>query len=253
MVQEKLASLGRLTAGIAHEIQNPLNFINNFSEVALELIEELDAIDGDAARREATLRDLQRSVRKVHEHGKRAQGIVGSMMMHARSSSDKRHWTDLNAILSQAVTLAEHSMKATRMGCQAAFRSTLQPGLPAMRVDPQEINRVVLNLLENAMDALCERAQSSPPGAFEPEVHVTSVQNNGSVEIRIRDNGSGIPETVRAKIFDPFFTTKSPGKGTGLGLSISYDIIHQHYGGTLSFESEEGVATEFIIRLPVRG
>ncbi len=251
VVQEKLASLGRLTAGIAHEIQNPLNFVNNFAEVSEELIGDLTAAFEDPEEREVILRELQRSVKKVHEHGKRAQGIVGSMMMHARSSSDERESTDVNLLLRHAVTLAEHSARSNRSVCGPEIRTDLEEGLPALRIVPQELSRVILNLLENALDAVCERRQQMWPDPFTPSILVSSRRSDDALHIRIRDNGTGIPESVNAHIFEPFFTTKPPGKGTGLGLSISYDIIRQHYGGTLSVSTEEGVFTEFVISLPV--
>lgn len=251
VVQEKLASLGRLTAGIAHEIQNPLNFINNFAEVSIELMEEMQAIE-DPDERAMLLRELQRSVTKVHEHGKRAQGIIASMMMHARSSSGDRSWTDVNHLLEEAAALAEHSARSIRSVCQPRIELQLDSGLPLLHVVPQEISRVILNLLENAMDAVCERRETAWPESFNGRVLIRSTQRGEFVEIRIQDNGTGIPDAVRARIFDPFFTTKPPGKGTGLGLSISYEIIWQHYGGTLDVESVENTSTEFIITLPLK-
>ncbi|MBE0644056.1 MAG: PAS domain S-box protein [Bacteroidetes bacterium] len=251
VVQEKLASLGRLTAGIAHEIQNPLNFVNNFAEVSEELMADLLEAIEDPEEREIVLRELQRSIRKVHEHGKRAQGIVGSMMMHARSSSDDREWTDVNLLLRHAVTLAEHSARSNRSVCNPEIIVTLEDEIPKLNIVPQELSRVFLNLLENALDAVCEKSQSIWTDTFSPQILVSSRQVDETLEFRIRDNGAGIPEPVRAHIFEPFFTTKPPGRGTGLGLSISYDIIRQNYSGTLLVESEENVFTEFIISLPI--
>jgi PAS domain S-box-containing protein len=251
VVQEKLASLGRLTAGIAHEIQNPLNFINNFAEVSIELMQEMQEI-GNPEERELILRELQRSVSKVHEHGKRAQGIIASMMMHARSSSGDRTWTDVNYLLEEAAALAEHSARSNRTVCEPKIELQLERDLPLLHVVPQEISRVILNLLENAMDAVCERRDNSWPEPFNGRILVRSLLKGESVEIRILDNGTGIPDAVRARIFDPFFTTKPPGKGTGLGLSISYEIIRQQYRGTLDVESVENTSTEFIISLPLQ-
>ncbi|MBN1447647.1 MAG: PAS domain S-box protein, partial [Bacteroidetes bacterium] len=251
VVQEKLASLGRLTAGIAHEIQNPLNFINNFAEVSAELLDELRLAVNDPDERAGILTELRRSIDKVHQHGKRAQGIIRGMMMHARSSSDERERTDVNALLSQAVKLAEHGARSNRAVCDPEIILNLDPALPQLTVVPQEVSRVFLNILENALDAVCEHSQAHWPHPFTPSIVISTRQHASATEIRIRDNGMGIPEDVQPHIFEPFFTTKPPGKGTGLGLSICYEIITQHYRGTLVVESVEGEYTEFIISLPL--
>ncbi len=250
VVQEKLASLGQLTAGIAHEIQNPLNFINNFAQGSMELLDELGHDDEVAPEdRKAILNDLRQSVVKIHEHGSRADGIVRSMMLHARSSSDNRQYADINTLLNDAARLASHGVRAQGTHCLPRFDTQLDPALPVVSVVPQDISRVFVNILNNAIDAVCER--STTEDGYDAVIQINSTVRNRNVEIRIRDNGIGVPETVRKKMFDPFFTTKDSGKGTGLGLSISYDIIVQKHGGTIHVDSLEGQYTEFTITLPI--
>jgi signal transduction histidine kinase len=250
IVQEKLASLGRLTAGIAHEIQNPLNFVINFTELSKELLDELGRLCEDPGRREQALAELHETIEKVYQHSRRAEGIVNSMMMHSRTSSDDRVQTDVNNLVRQAVTLAEHSARSSRAVCNPSISFTFDPALGPMNIVPIELSRVILNLVENAMDAVCSRQHALWPASFDAEIHIETVQRPGSVDIRIRDNGTGIPEAVLERIFDPFFTTKPPGKGTGLGLSIIYDIIHQKYNGTIEVSTEENEFTEFHISIP---
>ncbi|MBN1448073.1 MAG: tetratricopeptide repeat protein [Bacteroidetes bacterium] len=248
IVQEKLASLGQLTAGIAHEIQNPLNFITNFSEVSRELLLELDETD-DPEERTAILGDLGQSVRKIHEHGVRADGIVRSMMLHARSSSEEPQLTDVDALISYVIELATHATTASNMPRPPVFDARLEPLLPAVRVVPQDLSQVFLNIINNAVDALSERSHLVTEG-YEPRITITTGVQGRSLIIRIRDNGIGIPESIRGRIFEPFYTTKDSGKGTGLGLSISYDLIVQKYGGTIDVASQENEYTEFIMTLP---
>jgi signal transduction histidine kinase len=251
IVQEKLASLGQLTAGIAHEIQNPLNFIQNFSEVSKELLEEY--VDGNTQgeQKETLLRDLRQSIEKIHVHGKRADGIVRGMMLHARSSSEERQFADVNSLLASVVELASHGTTAMQAGRQPVFDTRLAPMLPTVKIVPQDLSQVFLNILNNAIDATSERAHAADD-SYEPRIVIeTSVQNR-AVKIRIRDNGTGIPENVRNKIFEPFYTTKEAGKGTGLGLAISYDIVVHKYNGSMEVNSEENAYTEFIVTLPAQ-
>lgn len=250
IVQGKLASLGQLTAGIAHEIRNPLNFIKNFSEVSKELLVELDQAKGDEEAYQQVYGELMQSVTKIHEHGNRADAIVSGMMLHARSSPEERQSADVNTLLGYVVDLAEHSTKAMQCGVKPTFETNLEPLLPAVNAVPQDLSQVFLNIINNAVDAVSERCQKNPSDGFAPRITVSTTIKNRSVIIRIRDNGAGIPETVRQRIFEPFFTTKETGKGTGLGLSISYDIVVQKYGGRMEVESEENSHTEFIITLP---
>ena len=249
VVQEKLASLGQLTAGIAHEIQNPLNFINNFAQVSGELISELEQAGNNAEVKTAILEDLRQSVSKIHVLGTRADGSVRCMMMHARVSSDERQYVDINALLNDAVRLASHGGRATGAHSMPQFDMHLEEGIPVVNVVPQDISRVFVNILNNAVDAVCER--STDDQEYIPAITMRSTVRNRNVEIRIRDNGTGVPDSVRKRMFDPFFTTKESGKGTGLGLSISYDIIVQKHSGSISVESVEGQYTEFIISLPL--
>jgi signal transduction histidine kinase/ligand-binding sensor domain-containing protein len=279
---EKMASLGELTAGIAHEIQNPLNFVNNFSEVNKELIDELRQaiIKNDLKEIEVILKDLDENEGKVITHGKRAEGIVKSMLQHTRGSTGEKELTDINRLADEYLRLAYHGFRAREKTFNASFKTELDPNLPKISVVPQDIGRVMLNLINNAFYAVSETqkkrakeiavAQSLPvPQAgskleagstYKPEV-IVSTQRVGSpsgaggskgqtIEIRVQDNGEGIPEQVRDKIFQPFFTTKPTGQGTGLGLSLSYDIVKAH-GGSLEVVSKEGEGSEFIIQLPV--
>ena len=267
---EKMASLGALTAGIAHEIKNPLNFINTFAalsrELADDLQDELDAERGDAERdderddeRDADeiallLSDLKANAEKIEEHGRRADSIVRSMLEHSRGSSGERRAVAVNALVEEYVALAYHGKRAQTPGFNVEIRQDLSGEVGEVEMVPQEIGRVVLNLVGNAFDAVHERAQAAEDeGAAEPyapRVAVTTHRRAASVEIRVEDNGVGIPEAVQARVFEPFFTTKPAGSGTGLGLSLSYEIVVQGHGGALEVESAEGHGTAFIVRLP---
>mgnify|MGYP000751906196 FL=1 len=251
IVQEKLASLGQLTAGIAHEIQNPLNFIKNFSEVSRELIDELESVSDDPKEVDVIRSDLRQSIDKIHEHGLRAENIVRSMMLHARSSNEERSLTDFNSLLSYVIELAMHGTAAKNMSRPPVFDARLEPMLPVLNVVPQDFSQVFLNIINNAVDALDEKARESRDPDFEPRITIESSVQGRFVQVRIRDNGPGIPAHIRNRIFEPFYTTKATGKGTGLGLSISYDLIVQKYGGALDVTSSDGEHTEFTISVPL--
>lgn len=250
VVQGKLASLGQLTAGIAHELRNPLNFIKNFSEVSKELLVELDQSRDEPEQYQQVYGELMQSVTKIHEHGNRADSIVSGMMLHARSSSEERQSADVNTLLGYVLDLTEHSTKAMQIAMKPVFETHFDAELPPVDVVPQDLSQVFLNIINNAIDAIGERCRSGGEEGYTPRISITTAVKNRSVVIRLRDNGSGIPEQVRQRIFEPFFTTKDAGKGTGLGLSISYDIIVQKYGGRMDVESEQNAYTEFIITLP---
>ncbi|MGA9239714.1 two-component regulator propeller domain-containing protein, partial [Robiginitalea sp.] len=248
---EKMASLGELTAGIAHEIQNPLNFVNNFSELNTELLEELDeeAGKGNLKEVQTLAADIKENELKINHHGKRADSIVKGMLQHSRRSEGETEPTDINALVDEYVRLAYHGLRARDKSFNATFQTDLDASIGKVSVFPQEIGRVVLNLLNNAFYAVTEKKQSAPK-EFTPTVSVITKKTRNGIQIRVADNGKGMPKDVRDKVFQPFFTTKPTGQGTGLGLSLSYDIIKAH-GGTLEVESEEGKGTEFIIKLPV--
>lgn len=264
VMQEKLASLGQLAAGIAHEIKNPLNFVNNFSEVSGELIEEvrevLDEItEGlpDDAREEigSILDDLNGNLQKIQQHGKRADGIVHSMLEHSRGQSGERRAVDLNALLKQYADLAYHSMRAKNQLFNVTWEEDLDSGVGEVEVVPQDISRVFLNLITNACQATFERLQKTTgdfqksADGYEPTIRLSSRREGENAEFRIRDNGTGIPQDMVEKIFEPFVTTKATGEGTGLGLSLSQDILAQH-GGAMGVESEPGSFTEFWLTIP---
>ena len=252
---EKMASLGELTAGIAHEIQNPLNFVNNFADVSAELITELEEEqqrpDRDLQLEAELLTDLKQNLRKISQHGGRAASIVRGMLEHSRTSSGERTPTDLNQLADEYLRLAYHGLRAK----DKTFNATLQPdfdaALPPVEVIAQDLGRVLLNLLSNAFYAVRQRQQRGGEASYAPTVGISTRRVGEKVEIRVRDNGQGIPEAVRAKIFQPFFTTKPTGEGTGLGLSLSYDIITQGHAGTLTVDSAENAFTEFLITLPM--
>ncbi len=245
---EKMASLGQLTAGIAHEIKNPLNFVNNFAVLSRELIDEIEE-ETDPEEIQAILDDLKVNAGKIEEHGKRADGIVHAMMQHAATGTGQREPTNLNHLISEHIDLAYHGKRAQVPDLQVAIRKDLGDDVRMVEVMPQEIGRVMLNLLGNAFDAVIERSTQSD-GTYEPTVRVVSCRKENAIEIRVSDNGPGIPEEIREKIFEPFFTTKPTGSGTGLGLSLSYDIITQGHGGTLTVERTAGKGAAFIITLP---
>ena len=246
--QEKMASLGALTAGIAHEIKNPLNFINNFAALTRELVGELEE-ETDPEEIEALLADLALNAAKIEEHGKRADGIVRAMMQHARGGSRERETVDLNALVAEYVDLAYHGKRAQTPDFNAEIEEDLDAAVGKVEVVPQEIGRVLLNLIGNAFDAVYEQA-ARVNGQYVPTVTVSTRRVGEAVEIRVEDNGPGIAEDVRAKIFEPFFTTKPTGSGTGLGLSLSYDIVTQGHGGALTVEREAGQGVAFVVTLP---
>jgi signal transduction histidine kinase len=248
---EKMASLGELTAGIAHEIQNPLNFVNNFSEVNKELLTEMQEAINRENFQEARLlaKDIIDNQDKINFHGKRADGIVKSMLQHSRTSSGKKEITDINGLCDEYLRLAYHGYRAKDKSFNAKFETHLDPTLPKINVVPQEIGKVVLNLVNNAFYAVNDKVKRGIPG-YEPAVTVTTKNVGDKIEISVTDNGQGIPDSIREKIFQPFFTTKPTGRGTGLGLSLSYDIVKAH-GGELSVESVQGKETTFTIIIPI--
>ena len=254
---EKLASLGQLTAGIAHEIKNPLNFVNNFSAVSVELIDELrEALGG--AHLESKLRSeiseiadtLQGNLDKVVQHGKRADAIVKNMLLHSRQGSGEHRPVDINALVDESLNLAYHGARAEKQGFTITLERSFDPTAGEVDLFPQEITRVLLNLISNGFYAATKRKAEANGGNYEPTLAATTKNLGDRVEIRIRDNGTGIPPEVREKLFSPFFTTKPAGEGTGLGLSISHDIIVKQHGGSIEVDTVPGEFTEFRIVLP---
>ena len=241
---EKMASLGELTAGIAHEIQNPLNFVNNFSEVNAELVEELkeEIKKGDLKEIEAIANDIADNEHKIKHHGQRAESIVKGMLQHSRTSTGEKESIDINTLADEYLRLAYHGLRAKDKSFNSDFKTNLDPSLPKINVIPQDIGRVLLNLINNAFQAVADMKK--------PEVIVTTKKLDNAIEIRVSDKGPGIPEQIREKIFQPFFTTKPTGQGTGLGLSLSYDIVKAH-GGEIKVESEMRKGSEFVISLPI--
>ena len=255
--KEKMASLGELTAGIAHEIQNPLNFVTNFSEVSTELVAEVreERAKGgaaDEALQDQLLGELGQNLSKITEHGQRAASIVRGMLEHARPSSGERAPTDLNVLCDAYLRLAYQGVLAKDNTFHAALVTDFAPGLPQIEAVAGELGRVLLNLFNNAFYAMHQRQQAGE-AAYRPTLSVRTQQVGNRVAIRVSDNGTGMSQGVQAKIFQPFFTTKPPGEGTGLGLSLAYDIIVQGHGGTLAVESREGEGTTFRVELPVSG
>ena len=248
---EKMASLGELTAGIAHEIQNPLNFVNNFSEVNHELLQELneELKKGNFEEAKNIVADINTNEEKITYHGKRADNIVKGMLQHSRTGSGKMEVTDLNKLLDEYLRLAYHGLRAKDNSFTVKLETDFDNRIGRIPLLPQDIGRVIVNLLNNAFYAIKERHKTAPAG-YEPIVGIATRKLEGKAEIRIKDNGTGIPSKVTQKIFQPFFTTKPTGTGTGLGLSLSYDIIKAH-GGEISVTSKEMEGTEFIIQLPV--
>ena len=249
---EKMASLGELTAGIAHEIQNPLNFVNNFSDVSKELLDEMkEAMDkGDTEEANEIMQDVIDNLEKINHHGQRAGDIVKGMLQHSRTSTGQKELTDINELCDEYLRLAYHGLRAKDKSFNAKFETNFDPSLPKINVVPQEIGRVILNLINNAFYAVSERKKLNEPG-YEPEVIVSTRKERDKVEIKVKvkDNGTGISEKIKEKIFQPFFTTKPTGSGTGLGLSLSYDIVTKGHGGELKVETKEGEGTTFIIQL----
>jgi len=249
--QEKLASLGELTAGIAHEIQNPLNFVNNFSEVSIELIDEMgeELTKGDTDEAMAIANDIKQNLEKIIHHGKRADGIVKNMLQHSRSNSGEKQPTDINALADEYMRLSYHGLRAKDKMFNSNMIAELDPALPKINVISQDLGRVLLNLFNNAYYAVQQR-HNAEGDSYKPEVKVSTAMKGKFVEIKISDNGTGIPDAVKDKILQPFFTTKPTGEGTGLGLSLSYDIVVKGHGGTMEINSKEGEYTEFTIRIP---
>ncbi|RPI01486.1 MAG: serine/threonine-protein kinase PknK, partial [Calditrichaeota bacterium] len=253
VTQSKLAALGALTAGIAHEIKNPLNFVNNFSELSKELIQELEeTMANEPADRTAIgeiLATLKQNADKINEHGRRADNIVRSMLQHSRGKSGERQLTDVNAMLVEDINLAYHGMRAQDSNFNIKIETELDPRVGRLDIVPQDISRVFLNIISNACYA-AHHKKLIVNGDFASLLTVKTIGNADTVEIRIRDNGDGIPDAIRDKLFTPFFTTKPTGQGTGLGLSISYDVVVHEHNGQLFFESHDGEYAEFIIKLP---
>ena len=247
---EKMASLGELTAGIAHEIQNPLNFVNNFSEVNEELLKELgtEADKGNLEEVKAIAKDIQLNSEKINHHGKRADAIVKGMLQHSGATSGQKEPTDINALVDEYCRLAYHGLRAKDKSLNTTMKTDFDESIGHINIIPQDIGRVVLNLINNAFYAVVEKKKGNQQG-YEPTVSISTRKINGKIEIKVKDNGNGISRNVLDKIFQPFFTTKPAGQGTGLGLSLSYDIVKAH-GGELKVETKEGVGSEFIIALP---
>ena len=247
---EKMASLGELTAGIAHEIQNPLNFVNNFSELNKELICELKNEVGRKNLEEiqSIAINIESNEEKIRHHGQRADAIVKSMLQHSRANSGKKELTDLNVMCDEYVRLAYHGLRSKDKSADVKVETHFDPSLLKVSVVPQDIGRVILNLINNSFYAVIEKYNTSITG-YMPTVKISTKQLTGNVEIHVEDNGTGIRDSIKEKIFQPFFTSKPTGQGTGLGLSLSYDIIKAH-GGTLDVDSKEGLGSKFIIQLP---
>jgi signal transduction histidine kinase len=255
---EKMASLGQLTAGIAHEIKNPLNFINNFSELSVELVQEMlqetEKLTACLGEKEAgylkgILQDIEGNVKKIHVHGKRADSIIRGMLLHSRGKSGERMPTDINALLAEYVNLGYHGMRATDSSFNIKIESEYDPNLPQVNVIPQDLSRVFLNMINNACYSTHQKKKEFKDAYF-PILKVSTKDLDSKVEIRIWDNGKGMPKAVLEKIFNPFYTTKPAGSGTGLGLSISFDIIVQEHQGQIAVDSKEGEYAEFIITIP---
>jgi len=249
---EKLASLGELTAGIAHEIQNPLNFVNNFSEVSMELVDEMEAelAKGDKEEAIAIAADIKQNLEKIIHHGKRADGIVKGMLQHSRASNGVKGLTDINQLADEYLRLAYHGLRAKDKSFNAEMVTHFDDKIPTVNVVPQDIGRVLLNLFTNAFFAVQEK-QKTANAEYKPTIEVSTSTKKGFVQIQVKDNGIGIPGDIKDKIMQPFFTTKPTGEGTGLGLSLSYDIIVKAHGGTIDIESIVNEYSIFIIKLPI--
>jgi signal transduction histidine kinase len=253
---EKMASLGELTAGIAHEIQNPLNFVNNFSELNIELVDELqqELTDGNIDEAVAILENIKNNAGKIVLHGSRADSIVKGMLQHSRKSTGQKELTDINTLCEECIRLSYHGLRAKEKNFHADFKTDFDPNVGSIKVLPQEISRVILNLMNNAFYAV-NAAVPLKGNDYKPLVSLTTHRKDADdgipvVEIIVSDNGIGIPRDVIDKIFQPFFTTKPTGQGTGLGLSLSYDIITKGHNGTITVETKEGKGADFIIQLP---
>ncbi|MGN6619327.1 MAG: sensor histidine kinase [Ilyomonas sp.] len=254
---EKMASLGELTAGIAHEIQNPLNFVNNFSEVSIELTnelkEEINKLQIPAEQKEnieVIANDLIQNQEKINFHGKRADSIVKSMLQHSRASANVKEPTDINLLTDEYLRLSYHGLRAKDNTFNATLQTDFDPAVSKINIIPQDIGRVLLNLFTNAFYSVMQKKKMQQQG-YDPVVSVKTRKTNDGVEICVRDNGLGISKKVLDKIFEPFFTTKPTGQGTGLGLSLSYDIVTKGHNGKFDVHTEENEYAEFVIRLPV--
>jgi len=255
---EKMASLGELTAGIAHEIQNPLNFVNNFSEVSNELIDEMNAEleKGDIEEAKAIAADVKQNLEKITHHGKRADSIVKGMLQHSRKSNGQKEPVDINALADEYMRLSYHGLRAKDKSFNATMHTSFDDTIGKVNVIPQDVGRVLLNLFNNAFYAVTEKAKDNPGSGFKPTINLSTIRytmanGDGRAIITVADNGNGIPQAIIDKIFQPFFTTKPTGQGTGLGLSLSYDIIKAH-GGDIKVETKPGEGTSFIISLPIQ-
>jgi two-component system, NtrC family, sensor kinase len=249
---EKMASLGELTAGIAHEIQNPLNFVNNFSDVSAELIDEMEEElnKGDVAEALAIAADIKQNLEKIRHHGQRADGIVKGMLQHSRASSTTKELTDINKLADEYLRLAYHGLRAKDKSFNAELVTHFAENLPRIDIVPQDIGRALLNIINNAFYAVQKR-KLAEGDEYKPAVEVTTLVKGKSIEVMVKDNGTGIPDDIRDKILQPFFTTKPTGEGTGLGLSLSYDIVVKGHGGKIDVHSKENAFTEFIVKLPL--
>ena len=255
---EKMASLGELTAGIAHEIQNPLNFVNNFSDISNELIDEMneELSNGRLEEAKTIANDIKQNLDKINHHGRRADAIVKGMLQHSRKSSLQKEPTDINALADEFLRLAYHGLRAKDKSFNATLQTDYDAGISKINIYPQDIGRVILNIINNAFYAVSEKLKTerttlnADGKSYEPTVPVTTKKLNDKIEIQVTDNGNGIPKKIVDKIFQPFFTTKPTGQGTGLGLSLSYDIVKAH-GGEIKVNTKEAEGTEFIIVLPV--
>lgn len=250
--REKMASLGELTAGIAHEIQNPLNFVNNFSEISIELMDELRNELKNSGKEEAIaiINNITENIERINHHGKRADGIVKGMLEHSKGISGQKELTDINKLADESLRISYSSTRAKDTSFTASFETFLDDSVGEIFLVPQDIARVFLNLFNNAFYSVNEKRKLSDEN-FNPTVSVTTKRENNKIVIVIRDNGTGIPQKIVHKIFQPFFTTKPTGQGTGLGLSLSYSIIKAH-GGEIKVESVSGESTELIIKLPIQ-
>jgi signal transduction histidine kinase len=248
---EKMASLGDLTAGIAHEIQNPLNFVNNFSEVNKELLVEMinEMSNGNMDEANAIAGNIVANEEKISHHGKRADAIVKGMLQHSRSSMGTEELTEINNLADEYLRLSYHGLRAKDKDFNSTIKTDFDKSIGQINIIPQDIGRVLLNLYNNAFYAVAEKKKQSS-GNYEPTVSVSTGKVDNKITLTVNDNGNGISQTVVDKIFQPFFTTKPPGQGTGLGLSLSYDIIKAH-GGEIKVETEEGEGTTFIVYLPI--
>jgi signal transduction histidine kinase len=257
VISEKMASLGQLTAGIAHEIKNPLNFVTNFSDLTRELVMEareematLGLTPDQVDRFEPILGDIETNVSKIYEHGRRADNIVKGMLQHSRGKSGDRQPTDINEIIGEYLNLAYHGLRAQDPSFNVTLKTDFDPQVGLVNIVPQDFSRAILNLVNNACFAADQKKRTLNDSGFKPTVTVTTKKIDDMIEVVVHDNGTGIPDHVKNKIFEPFFTTKPTGVGTGLGLSLTYEIIVNQHGGSLDVNSKAGDFTEFRIIIP---